>query len=151
MRLAGEYGDGLITDTKSLQNVEMMAAFRAGAQAAGKDPASLPIIVEQWAFVGERAEVDQWANLWRFIPKAFEKYVNNPDPRSIQAQAEAELELSEVSKDWAVSTDPAEHVEGLQKLIKAGASTIFVHSPQPDQERMIEFYGREVLPQLGRG
>jgi len=149
MRLAGQYGDGLITDTKSLlQKPELIDAFRQAARAAGKDPATLPIVVEQWAFVGEKAEVGRWAELWRFIPKAWTKYVNNPDPRAIQREAAQEVPLEEVTQDWPVSTDPAVHIQSLQKLLDAGATHILVHSPQPDQERAIQFYGQEVLPRL---
>jgi hypothetical protein len=108
----------------------------------------MPILVEQWAFVGEPSEVGQWANLWRFVPKAWTKYVNNPDPREIERQAHQEVPLEEVYKDWPVSTDPAKHVESLQKLLDAGATHIFIHSPQPDQEQAMRFYGQEVLPQL---
>jgi TAT-translocated FGD2 family F420-dependent dehydrogenase len=149
MRLAGELGDGLITDPKSLlQKPELIAAYREAARAAGKDPATMPILVEQWAFVGEQSEVGRWANLWRFVPKAWTKYVNNPDPREIERQASQEVPLEEVYKDWPVSTDPAKHVESLQKLLDAGATHIFIHSPQPDQERAMRFYGQEVLPRL---
>jgi TAT-translocated FGD2 family F420-dependent dehydrogenase len=149
MRLAGELGDGLITDPQTLlHKPELIAAYREAARQAGKDPARMAIVVEQWMFVGEQAEVGQWANLWRYSPKSWEKYVNNPDPRVIQRQAAQEVPLDEVYKDWSVSTNPTIHVESLQKLLDAGATHILVHSPQPDQERAIQFYGREVLPRL---
>ena len=149
MRLAGELGDGLITDPQTLlHKPELIAAYREAARQAGNDPATRALVIEQWMFVGEQAEVGPWANLWRYGPKSWEKYVNNPDPRAIQRQAEQEVPLAEVYQDWPVSTNPAVHVQALQKLLDAGATHIFVHSPQPDQERAIQFYGREVLPRL---
>jgi len=150
MRHAGEYGDGLITDPKSLKKPELMAAFRAGAQKAGRNAATLPVIVEHWVVVGDQAEAERYAPLWRFIPKAWDKYVTNPDPRDIQRQAERDVSLEEVYKDWPVSTDPQVHIQGLQKLLDAGATHVFVHSPQADQAHVIEFYGKQVLPQLKR-
>jgi hypothetical protein len=42
------------------------------------------------------------------------------------------------------------HVQALQRLIDAGVTHIFVHSPQGDQARVIDFYGREVLPHVQR-
>ena len=150
MRHAGEYGDGLITDPKSLKKPELMAAFRAGVQKAGRIADSLPVIVEHWVVVGDKAEAERYAPLWRFIPKAWEKYVTNPDPRDIQRQAETDVPLDEVYKDWPVSTDPQVHIQALQKLLDAGATHIFVHSPQADQAQVIEFYGQKVLPHLKR-
>jgi TAT-translocated FGD2 family F420-dependent dehydrogenase len=146
MRLAGEHGDGLITDSKSLK--EHRAAFEAGVRAAGGDPAQLPIIVENWVVVGDEAEARRWAELWRFTPKAWTNYVNNPDPRAIQREAQQEVPLEEVYKDWPVSTDPAVHVQSLQELFDLGVSHVMIHSPQADQQRVIDFYSREVLPRL---
>jgi len=101
-----------------------------------------------WAVVGGRAEAEKGAELWRFMPKSFQKYVNNPDPREIQRQAEQEVPLDKVFQGWVVSEDPQAHIEGIQKLLDDGARQVFVHSPQEDQERFIEFYGREVLPKV---
>ncbi|MGI8588046.1 MAG: TIGR03557 family F420-dependent LLM class oxidoreductase [Chloroflexia bacterium] len=148
MRLAGRYGDGLITDPKSLTKPELRAPFEEGCRAAGRDPATMPILTEHWAVVGGRAEAEKGAELWRFMPKSFQKYVNNPDPREIQRQAEQEVPLDKVFQGWVVSEDPQAHIEGIQKLLDDGARQVFVHSPQEDQERFIEFYGREVLPKV---
>jgi hypothetical protein len=41
------------------------------------------------------------------------------------------------------------HVAKLQELFDSGASIVNIHSGQPDQKRVIEFYGRNVLPKLG--
>jgi dTDP-glucose pyrophosphorylase len=47
-----------------------------------------------------------------------------------------------------VSEDPGVHVVAIQKLTEMGATDVFIHSGQHDQQRVIEFYGREVLPRL---
>ncbi len=148
LSLAGEHGDGLITDSKTLLDPELRAAFERGARKAGKDPRTMPIIVEHWMVVGDEEEAKGVAPLWRFIPKAWEKYVDIPDPREIQRQAEQEVRLEEVYKDWVVSTDPQTHVDGLQKLFDNGATLVMVHSAQPDQKAVIDFWGKEVLPKL---
>jgi hypothetical protein len=49
---------------------------------------------------------------------------------------------------WVISRDPRAHVEAIEGLVRAGTTHVFVHSPQRDQRRFIEFYGREVLPAL---
>ena len=59
--------------------------------------------------------------------------------------------MEEVYKDFTVSNDPEVHVKALQEAFKAGATEIHIHSGQTDQRRVIEFYGKEVLPRLRKG
>jgi F420-dependent hydroxymycolic acid dehydrogenase len=148
MRVAGLYGDGLITGAETLTDNEAMQAFREGAQKAGKNPDDMPITVETWAFVGSQKDAEKAAEKWRFVPKAWEKYVDNPDPRDIERRAKAEIPLEKVMENWAVGDDPDVHIEAIQKLITNGATNIFVHSAQEDQQRMIDFYGEKVLPKI---
>jgi hypothetical protein len=53
--------------------------------------------------------------------------------------------------DWPVSTDPAVHIEAIQKLFASGATIVNIHSGQPDQMKVLEFYGKSVLPHLKGG
>ena len=148
MRLAGQYGDGLIAAADAINKPELLAAFRAGAQAAGKDPAQLPIIVEAFVVAGDESEAARGAELWRFIPWAWKPFVNNPNPVWIREQADALIPLKDVYKNWTVSTDPNEHAKAIKKLYQAGVSHVQVHSPQADQSAFIKFYGDKVLPLL---
>ena len=81
------------------------------------------------------------AALWRFLPKAFKTYYNIPDPAAIEQRADAELPLDKVYADWPISTDPAVHVAALKKLFDSGVTIVNVHSGQPDQKKVIDFYG----------
>ncbi|HEX6441973.1 MAG TPA: TIGR03557 family F420-dependent LLM class oxidoreductase [Stellaceae bacterium] len=146
MRLAGQHGDGLITDPLTWQKFK--SEWEAGAREAGKDPASMPVLVEQFVVVGDQEEAKQAAELWRFIPKAFKKYYNVSDPAAIQQQAEAELPLDQVYAEWPVGTDPAVHIAAVQKLFDSGASIVNIHSGQADQKKVIDFYGNGVLPKI---
>jgi F420-dependent hydroxymycolic acid dehydrogenase len=148
MRLAGEHTDGLITDAVSALKPELRAAFEEGARAAGKDPSTMPVIAESWVFVGNEDEARKYAALWRFMPKALESYTDNPDPRDIQRRADLEVPLEQVYGDWAIGEDPRVHIEAIRKLYDGGVTTVIVHSPQEDQERVIDFYGKKVLPEL---
>jgi TAT-translocated FGD2 family F420-dependent dehydrogenase len=148
MRLAGQYGDGLFTDAVSATKPELRGAFEEGARAAGKDPKKMPVIVESWVIVGNEDEARKYAALWQFIPKSIEAYSDNPDPRDIQRRAQQEVPLEEVYGSWAVGDDPKVHIDSINRLLGQGITTIFVHSPQPDQQKIIDFYGRHVLPEL---
>ena len=148
MRSAGKHGDGLVTDAERAVKPELRQAFEDGARSAGKDPATLAIVAEQMVIVGDESVAQQYVPLWRFMPRAWDLYVDDPDPRDIQHRAEQDVSLTEVYGSWPVSEDPQVHVDALHKLIDGGVTHIFVHSCQPDQRRVIEFYGSEVLPKL---
>lgn len=145
---AAQYGDGVITDPMTLMKYK--AEFDAGARAAGKDPATVPILVESFVVVGGKAEAEEAAAYWRFIPRAWKDLVYEPDPRRILHISEVETPLEEVYKDWPISTDPAVHVEALMKLFDMGATQVYVHSGNPNQQRTIDFFGQQVLPRLRR-
>jgi len=148
MKLAGEHGDGLITDPQTWK--QHRGEWESGARSAGKDPASMPVLVEAFVVVGGESEARASAKLWNFIPKAFKGYQNIPDPAQIEQRAEAELPLPKVYGDWTVSSEPAAHVKAVTELFDSGVTIVNVHSGQSDQQKVIEFYGTEVLPVLRR-
>jgi alkanesulfonate monooxygenase SsuD/methylene tetrahydromethanopterin reductase-like flavin-dependent oxidoreductase (luciferase family) len=147
-RAAGELGDGWITGTDSLGQREIRDAFCEGARNAGKDPDRLRVLVESYVVVGGVAEAEEAARLWRFIPIGFRKLLDLADPREIQRVAEERVPLEDVYRNWVVSEDPRVHVQALQQQAEAGATDTFIHSGQSDQQRVIGFYAREVLPRL---
>lgn len=147
MKLAGQHGDGLITDPETWKQYK--SEWEAGARSAGKDTKTMPVLIEQYAVVGDQSAARQAAELWRFGPKAFKGYENNPDPVSIQQHADKEIPLEKVMSSWAIGTDPAVHIKKLQELFDSGATIVNVHSGQADQKTLIDFYGQNVLPKFG--
>ncbi len=148
MKLAGEHGDGLITDPQTWKQYK--GEWESGARSAGKDPTLLPVLVEAFVVVGDESDAQAPAKLWNFIPKAFKGYQNIPDPTEIERRAQAELPLPKVYGDWTVSSTPDAHVQTIQKLFDSGVSIVNIHSGQADQQKVIEFYGKEVLPRVRR-
>jgi F420-dependent hydroxymycolic acid dehydrogenase len=132
MRRAGQYaGDGLVTDPKTWKDHK--SEFEAGAKAAGKDGGKMPVLVEQYAVVGNKNDAERAAELWRFGPKAFKSYYNIRDPKEIQQRADSEVPLEKVYGDWPVGTDPAVHIKVITELFDSGATIVNVHSGQEDQ------------------
>jgi coenzyme F420-dependent glucose-6-phosphate dehydrogenase len=146
MRRVGMHAEGLITDPKTWK--QHRTEFESGAKAAGKDASKMPVFLEQMVVVGDKKDAEQAAELWRFLPKAWKPYFNVRDPQEIQNLAEKQLPLEQVYADWVISTDPDQHVKKLQEAFAGGATEVHIHSGQPDQRRVIEFYGKEVLPRL---
>lgn len=148
MHRAGQYGDGLITDPKTWKNHK--GEFEAGAREAGKNVRDMPVLVEQYVVLGDKKDAEAAAELWRFGPKAFKTYYNVRDPEEIQKEANAQIPLEQVYEGWAIGTDPNVHLKKIRELFDSGVTIVNVHSGQPDQERVIQFYGKEVLPKLQR-
>lgn len=140
--LAGQYGDGWITQARDVTDPKLLSAFGAGAQAAGRDVAALGKRAELFAVVGDHDEAARAAGMWRFTAGA----VDQPDPGQIQRAAEANP-IEKVLANWAVGTDPGPHLSAVQKVIDAGAVP-FLHFPQADPISAINFYRTNVLPKL---
>ena len=150
-RIAGEEGDGWITDIGTMRGrPEVCQAFVEGARASGKDVEAMQKIVELWAVVGDQEEALEAARLWQFLP-VFPQVVNVADPREVQRLAEERSSPELTAKGWVVSRDPKEHIAAIEEMARLGTTHIFVHTPQADQRGVIEFYGREVLPEVRRG
>jgi F420-dependent hydroxymycolic acid dehydrogenase len=141
-KLAGQYGDGWISQARDLTNSKLLAAFSAGAQAAGRDAASLGKRAELFAVVGDNNQAARAATLWRFIAGA----VDQPNPVEIQRAAESNP-IDKVLNNWTVGTDPAPHISAVQKVLDAGAVP-FLHFTQDDPITAIDFYRTNVLPKL---
>lgn len=146
-RIAGEFGDGWIADSKALANPDAHRSFQEAAREAGKDPSQMEIVTELMAVAGNEEEARAGAQKWRFLEKAWKPgFVTNPDPDSIQRNAEQQISLEEVYGQWPVSLDPRKHLEAIEKCFSQGATTVMVHSPQPDQVAFIRWYAENILP-----
>jgi G6PDH family F420-dependent oxidoreductase len=151
-RLAGRYGDGLITGASSLKDdTELRSAWEEGVRESGRNPRSMPIMVEHWAVVGGDADARNAAEKWRFITRAWKPgFFDNISPHDIQKRAEAEVDLESVYEDWAVSVDPHDHITAFRELAKAGATHVALHVATPNQSKVIDFFGKKVLPMINR-
>lgn len=141
-RVAGQCGDGWITQARDVTNAKLLAAFSAGAQAAGRDATNLGKRAELFSVVGDTRQATRAATLWRFTAGA----VDQPNPVEIQRAAESNP-IDKVLANWTVGTDPAPHVDAVQKVLDAGAVP-FLHFPQDDPVTAIDFYRTNVLPKL---
>lgn len=141
-KLAGQYGDGWITQAHDVTDPKLLAAFGSGARAAGRDVATLGKRAELFAVVGGNAEAARAATLWRFTAGA----VDQPNPVEIQRAAESNP-VDKVLAGWTVGTDAAPHISAVQRVLDAGAVP-FLHFPQDDPITAIDFYRTDVLPKL---
>lgn len=148
MGLAGRHADGLITDPETWKVHK--SEWEAGAREAGKDPSAMPVLVEQFVAVEDGAGKRDAAELWRFIPKAFKGYYNICDAAIIQQRAEMELPMDKVTRSWVISSEPKDHIRKIEESWESGATIVNIHSGEPDQQRVIDFYGSKVIPHVRR-
>ena len=148
MRLAGQHGDGLITDPMSWKKFK--GEWQAGARDAGKNPADMPVLVEQYVVVGDKADAQRAAEYWRFGPKSWKTYYNVVDPVQIRQKADAEVAYEKVTEGWPIGTDPALHIAKVRELFDSGVTIVNIHAGQPDQKRVVDFYASHVLPAFKR-
>ena len=146
MRRSGQYGDGLITDPETWKKHK--DEFLNAARSAGKDPNQMPVLVEQYVVVGSKGDAEAAAESWRFGPKAFKTYYNIVSPAEIQKEADEQIPLEKVYSGWAVGTDPNVHIKKVDELFESGVTIVNIHSGQRDQQHVIDFYGKKVLPKL---
>jgi TAT-translocated FGD2 family F420-dependent dehydrogenase len=146
MRLAGLHGDGLISDPLTWKQYK--SEWESAAREAGKNPADMPVLIEQFVTVGTESDARKAAEQWRFLPKAFKTYYNITDPAEIQRQADQQVPIDKLVESWAVGTDPARHLAKVQELFDSGVTIVNIHSGQVDQKKVIDFYASHVIPKV---
>ncbi len=148
---AGQFGDGMITvGGRSLEVYrQILRNFAEGAKNEGKDPATLPRLIElNVAFtddVGGAVECFQryWAG--SFVPAMFDQRIYTP---RMSAANGAIVGADTIKKQCCISANPDDHVRFAQQFVDAGFDHLYFHSPGPDQRAFLEAYGRDVLPRL---
>ncbi|MDQ4045140.1 MAG: LLM class flavin-dependent oxidoreductase, partial [Chloroflexota bacterium] len=145
----GKHTDGIITVGAADEKLKMlMDRFEKGAQEAGKDPKSMPRMLQikvSYADTDEEAidsAVRDWPNGGMNFPKAD---IRNPD----DFEAMAKLVRPENFKNRVLTTSNLDaHVEYIQRFIDLGFGEIYVHNVNRDQETFIDAYGKHVIPNL---
>ncbi|MEN3317071.1 MAG: F420-dependent hydroxymycolic acid dehydrogenase [Mycobacterium sp.] len=144
-QLAGQYGDGWITQAAAVKDPKLVGAFEQGARAGGRNPSTMSKRVELFAVVGDQNEVKRAAELWRFSGAGGFK-LDQPNPVAIQKAAET-TPWQTVAANWTTGTEAATHVAAVQGVLDGGAIP-FLHFPQLNPIPAIEYYRTEVLPKL---
>lgn len=145
----GKSVDGIITVGAADEKIKMlMDRFDKGAKEAGKDPSSMPKMLQvkvSYASSDEKAvemAVEDWPNGGMNFPKAD---IRTPE----DFEAMAKLVRPENFKNRVLmSADLEEHTTYLQRFIDLGFQEIHVHNVNREQESFIKAYGEKVIPNL---
>lgn len=147
----GKFADGIITVGAPLEKIEgLFAKFAEGAREAGKDPDTMPRVLQlhmSWAATDEEAlsnALTEWPNGGMKFPKA--------DIRSPHdfAQMAKLVRAEDFEGRMVISSDPDEHRAYIQRFVDLGFDRIYLHNVGRNQAEWIEVFGRDVLPKLTR-
>ncbi len=145
----GRIADGYITVGASDEKIRtLLARFEKGAREAGKDPATMPRIIQlhlSWAESREAA-VEQAAREWPNGGMAFPKAdIRNPEDFAAMAQI---VRPENFEGRVFMSADLDAHTAHLQHYIDLGFDQVYVHNVGRNQQAFIDAFGRSVLPRL---
>jgi G6PDH family F420-dependent oxidoreductase len=134
---AGRIGDGLCS---TAPKQEIIQAF----QSAGGHGPHYGQITVCWA--PSEAEARRTAlKIWPNAALGGELSQELPTPAHFQQATKSATE-DQVAEAVVCGPDPQRHIELIDKYVDAGFDRIYVHQVGPEQEGMIEFYRREILP-----
>ena len=145
----GRLADGMITVGAADEKIGMLwDKFAEGAREAGKDPTTMPKMLQihlSWARTAEEA-MDQAIREWPNGGMAFPKQdIKNPEDFAAMAKL---VRPEHFTNRCEVSHKLEEQIENIQHYIDMGFDEIHLHNVGRNQDEFIEVFGKEVLPEL---
>jgi coenzyme F420-dependent glucose-6-phosphate dehydrogenase len=147
----GKLADGIITVGAPLEKIGgLFAKFEEGAREAGKDPDTMPRVLQlhlSWAPTDEEAlanAVREWPNGGMKFPKA-----DIRSPHDFEQMAKL-VRPEDFEGRMVISSDVDTHRAYIQKFVDLGFDRVYLHNVGRNQAEWIEVFGREVVPALHR-
>ena len=141
--------DGIITLGAPVDKIAgIFAKFDEGARSAGKDPSTMPKILQlhlSWAPTDEEAMANaltEWPNGGMKFPKA-----DIRSPYDFEQMAK-QVRIEDFQGRMLISSDPDVHRAAIQGFLDIGITHIYLHNVGRNQEEWIKLFGRDVLPKL---
>ena len=151
---AGTYGDGLFTVAGPDLSVirEIVEKFEEGASNAGKDPVSMPRMIElNVIYASDTKEaIADFRKFWAgaIVPAMFNQNIYTPSMSEMNGSVVGD---DTILKRLCVSDDPREHIQYIQQFIDLGFTHLYFHTAGHRQLDFIKSYARDVLPAIRQG
>ncbi|MDP8942541.1 MAG: TIGR03557 family F420-dependent LLM class oxidoreductase [Actinomycetota bacterium] len=146
-RIAGRFGDGLWTLGDPDSAPEIIDAYRAAAEEAGREPGEIVLHTGMsWAETEEEAL--EGARMWKGtqIPDYFRDDWHVPEEMDRRAQEEVSDEA--FREGFIITADVDAHIERIREIEELGADIVSLQCIGPDPHGTIRTYGESVLPAL---
>ena len=147
----GRQVDGIITPGAPPEKVSaLLEKFAEGAREAGKDPETMPKILQlhlSWAYTDEEAmrnAMVEWPNGGMKFAKQ-----DIRSPHDFEQMAKL-VRPDDFEGRMLISADPDAHRAEIQKFLDLGVDRVYLHNVGRNQKECIEVFGRDVLPRLRR-
>ena len=148
-KLAGRMGDGFICTSGKDEALydELLAKLAEGAEAAGRDPATIRRMIEvKVSYDRDRELAFTNTHPWAALALKPEQKEGIDDPLEMERVADANVD--QAPSRFICSADPDEVVERIAAYAALGFEDLVLHAPGPDQTRFLEQFGEDVLPRL---
>ena len=149
-RLAGQEGDGLVTneiDTEKIKS-KLFPAFNEGAKTAGKDYSSLEkVLFIPASYDEDKQKAIESIGFWKgaMIKAFYEADIH--DPRKIEENGEV-VGNDVMEKVAIVMSNAEEGIKKLKKYVDLGFTEIVLTNSSPIREKLVKLIAKEVAPQL---
>jgi len=147
--VAGRFGDGLWTLGDPEKAPEIVDAYRAACDEHGREPGEI-IFQAGFAWADDEQAAIEGARHWK-PTQLPELYLDDiADQQDMQRRADEQMSDEQFAKDgFLIGADPAEHVERIRDMERAGATVICLQLiGRADPLGSIRTYGEQVLPVL---
>jgi coenzyme F420-dependent glucose-6-phosphate dehydrogenase len=148
---AGRTVDGLITVGAPPAKIEgLFAKFDEGAREVGKNPATMPRVLQlhlSWAPTREEAvrnALVEWPNGGMKFPKA-----DIRSPYELEQMAKM-VRPEDFDGRMVIDSDPDVHRAHIQTFVDLGFDRIYLHNVGRNQREWIDVFAEHVLPKLVR-
>jgi coenzyme F420-dependent glucose-6-phosphate dehydrogenase len=149
-RVAARLGDGVWTLAKPDQAPEIIDAYRAECDDAGREPGEI-ILQAGFSWAEDDEAALEGARVWKstLIPDYFTDDWH--DPRAMYERAKREISDDEFNEAYIVSSDPELHAERVREIERLGATVVCLQNGSgAAPEQALRVYGERVLPALRR-
>jgi coenzyme F420-dependent glucose-6-phosphate dehydrogenase len=138
-RTAGRLGDALMTGAESGSINKIFSWFNEGAREVGKNPDTMPRMVEMKVSYGDDFEKALESTLmWLPVKNS----LNISDPRELDR---LRIGVDPKVLSNTVFTDLDQLIHEIENLIKMGFTEVQLSSNSPDEEKLIRDFGEKAL------
>jgi coenzyme F420-dependent glucose-6-phosphate dehydrogenase len=138
------WADGMITISKPKEDLEKMVEAFRGAEGAGK-PMALKVQISYDKSKEKALEGawEQWKN--NIYPSKLIADIDSPEKFDAMGQNTRKEDLQE---HVIISSEAETFIEKIREFEKMGFEKIIIHNVNKQQEEYIDFFGKEVLPNI---
>jgi coenzyme F420-dependent glucose-6-phosphate dehydrogenase len=148
---AGKYGDGLWSVGGKQPDLyhELIKNFEDGARQAGKNPSTMPRLIEINVGYGNDidATIQEQLKYWAgaYIPALYDQNIYTPAMSQENGQV---LGPDSIKNAGCFSSNPQDHIDFVRQYIDYGFDCIIFHFAGPNHQEFIQNYSRDVVAKL---